>query len=137
MKSRLWLLLPLLALPLLLFPASLPAKPKVEVRVRVSEGLGKYPPQDSLNKHNSAVAGPLISGEIFYFNVTVLSDNAEAVAKNNGQWCIKGDIYLSSINYHGTLDGNTLEIEIPQKDGKTKKQTFGIYDRKWRKLSDL
>lgn len=75
--------------------------------------------------------------QVFYLNVTVLSDNSEAVAKNNGQWCIKGDDLLSSFEYHGTLEGNNLEIEIPQKNGKTKKRSYVVFDRKWRKLSDL
>ena len=59
------------------------------------------------------------------------------MAKNNGQWCIKGDELLSSIEYHGTLDGNNLEVEIPQKNGKTKKRSYVVFDRKWRNLSDL
>jgi hypothetical protein len=126
-----------LALQLLLYATSLPARPKVDVRIKVNEGIGKYPPQDTLNKYNSPVAGPLMSGEVFYFNVTVFSDNAEAVAKNNGQWCIKGDIELHSFEYHGTLGGNDLEIEVSQKNGKTKKMAFVVYDHKWRKLSDI
>jgi len=137
LKSQGLLLLPLLALEFLLFSQALSAKPKVDVRIRVTEGLGKYPPQDSLNKHNAPVAGPLISSEIYYFNVTVLSDNTEAVAKNSGQWCIKGEVYLSSFEYHGTLTGNDLVIEVPQKNGKMSKVSFGIYDHKWRKLADI
>ena len=68
---------------------------------------------------------------------TVHSDNADAVAKNNGQWCIKGDDLLSSLTYHGTLSGNDLELEVPQPNGKIKKMTFVVYDHKWRKLSDM
>lgn len=113
------------------------AKPKVDVRVKMSEGIAKTPPQDSLSRTGSMMDGALNSGAIYYMNVTVLSDNADAVAKNNGQWCIKGDALLESFEYHGTLDGNTLEIEIPQKNGKVKKVSFGIYDRKWRKLADI
>jgi len=136
-RSLKGLLLPLLAMQVLLCPLSLPAKPKVDVRVRVTEGLGKYPPQDSLSKSNSPVGGPLISSEVYYFNVTVLSDNTEAVAKNNGQWCIRGDVYLSSFEYHGKLSGNDLEIEVPQKNGKVSKMSFVVYDHKWRKLADI
>jgi hypothetical protein len=122
---------PLIGLLLLLLTASpILAKSKVEVQVRVNEGIGKYPSQDTLNKYNSPVAGPLMSSEVFYFNVTVLSDNAEAVAKNNGQWCIKGDALLSSLTYRGTLSGNDLELEVPQPTGKIKKMTFVVYDRK-------
>jgi hypothetical protein len=131
------LLVSLLTLQMLLGSVFLPAKPKVEVRIRVNEGIGKYPQQDSLNKYNSPLGGPLVSNEIYYFNVAVLSDNAEAVSKNNGQWCIKGDAYLSSIEYHGTMSGNDLVIEIPQKNGKFTKANFVVYDHKWRKLADI
>jgi hypothetical protein len=129
---------PFTGLLLLLLAASpLCAKPKVDVRIKVNEGVGKNLPQDSLSRTGSAMDAPLNAGQVFYLNVTVLSDNADAVAKNNGQWCIKGDDLLGSIEYQGTLDGNTLEIEIPQKNGKTKKKSYAIFDRKWRKLSDL
>ncbi len=130
MKRHTWLLLFLLASPLW-------AKPKVDVRVRVNEGIGKNLPQDSLSRTGASIDGALVGNQVFYLNVTVLSDNAEAVAKNNGQWCIKGDDLLGSIEYHGTLDGNNLDIEIPQKNGKTKKKSYVIFDHKWRKLSDL
>jgi len=122
---------------LLLAVMPLWAKPKVEVRIKVNEGIGKNLPQDSLSRTGSSLDGSLGGTQVFYLNVTVLSDNADAVAKNNGQWCIKGDELLGSLEYHGTLDGNTLEIEIPQPNGKTKKKSYGIYDHKWRKLSDL
>jgi len=132
-------LLSLLALQLLPGTPSILAKPKVEVRVRAHEGLSKNPPPDSLSRSHSGVAvgGALPSDEVFYFNVTVFADNADAVAKNNGQWCIKGGIQLSSFDYHGTLDGNDLELQIPQENGKTKKATFKIIDRKWRNLADF
>jgi hypothetical protein len=124
-------------LVLLLAASPLSAKPKVDVRVRMNEGIGKSLPQDSLSRSGSPLDGSLVGKQVFYLNVTVLSDNAEAVAKNNGQWCIKGDTFLESFDYHGTLDGNTLEVQIPQKNGKTKKVSFVIYDHKWRKLSDF
>ena len=127
----------LLALQLLLACSALQAKPKVMVRVRAHEGTATNPAPDSLSKYNSPVAGSLPANEVFYYNVTVFSDNPEAVAKNNGQWCIKGDAQLSSFDYQGTLDGNDLEVEIPQKGGKMKKMTFKIIDRKWHKMSDF
>lgn len=127
----------LLALPFLLSPWAVAGKSKVDVRIRVNEGIGKYPQQDFLNERNTPMSGPLMSNEIFYFNVKVLSDNSQAVAKNDGQWCIKGDIYLDSNELHGTLSGNDLEIEVPQKNGKIKKVGFAIVDYKWRKLSDF
>jgi hypothetical protein len=112
-------------------------KAKVEVRLKVDDGIGKYPSQDSLNKYNSPVAGPLQSAEIFYFNVMVASDNAEAVAQNGGKWCIKGETLLGSIEYHATLSGNDLIIEAPDKNGKIHKLNFVVYDHKWRKLADI
>jgi hypothetical protein len=129
---------PLIGLLLLLLTASLIlAKSKVEVQVRVNEGIGKNLPQDSLSRSGSSMEAPVNAGQVFYLNVTVLSDNAEAVAKNNGQWCIKGDALLSSLTYRGTLSGNDLELEVPQPTGKIKKMTFVVYDRKWRKLADM
>jgi len=130
MKSLSWLLL------LLLVAGPVWAKPKVDVRVRVNEGIGKDH-KDSLSRTGSSYDGSLTTGQDFFLNVSVSSDNAEAVAKNNGQWCIKGDTLLGAMDYKATLDGNSLEIEIPQKNGKIKKVSFGIFDRKWRKLSDL
>jgi len=131
MRPLPWLLL------LSLAASPLWAKPKVDVRVKVNEGIGKNLPQDSLSRTGSSLDGAIGGGQVFFLNVTVLSDNTEAVAKNNGQWCIKGDTLLGSFEYHGTLEGNSLELEIPQKNGKTKKKSYVIIDRKWQKLSDL
>ena len=129
---------PLISLLLLLLAAaSLQAKPKVDVRVKVTDSIGLNAPQASLSRdHNQSPANTFYA-EVYFLNVTVLSENAEAVAKNNGQWCIKGDELLGSLEYHGTLDGNTLEIEVPQPNGKIKKKSYGIFDHKWRKLSDI
>lgn len=122
---------------LLLAAAPLWAKPKVEVRVKVNDGFGKNQPQDSLSRTGSSYDGALQGGTDYFLNVTVLSDNAEAVANNNGHWCIKGDTLLGSFEYCGMLDGKNLEIDIPQKDGKIKKKSFVIFDHKWRKESDI
>jgi hypothetical protein len=118
-------------------PGSALAKPKINVTVVVNDGIGKDLPQDSLSRTGSMEDGSLIGTQIYFLNVTVLSDNAEAVAKNNGQWCIKGEAYLGSLHYHGTLSGNDLELEAPQPNGKIKKMTFVVYDHKWRRLSDM
>jgi hypothetical protein len=132
MRPSLWLLLPLLAASPLL------AKPKVDVRIKVTDEIAKDRAQDSLSKGTGSSMSTTFYGTVFLLNVTVLSDNAEAVAKNNGQWCISGDIELDgATEYHGTLNGNNLIIEILQKNGKIKKQTFEIIDHKWRKLSDM
>jgi hypothetical protein len=127
----------LVAFELLFSAPSFSGKPKVDVRVTVDDGIGKYPPEDSLSKSNLSVQGPLPSAEIFYFNVTVRSDNVGATAQSDGKWCIKGDSLLGSTEYHGTLSGNDLQLEVPQKNGKLKKFNFAVYDHKWRKLSDL
>ncbi len=129
------LLLPLV--PLLLAGRAFAGKPKVDVQVRVNEGIGKNPPVDSLSRTGSSYDGALQSATIFYLNVSVTSDNADAVSKNNGQWCIKGDALLGSLTYHGRLSGNDLELEVPQPNGKIKKMSFVVYDRKWRKLADI
>ena len=133
MRSPTWLLL------LLLAASPLWAKPKVDVRVRVDDGVGKDRPQDSLSKGGGVGSGGgLIYGTVYFLNVTVLSDNAEAVAKSNGQWCITGDTNLDkNTEYHGTLNGHDLVLEVPQKNGKIKKKNFEILDHKWRKLADL
>ena len=130
MRILTWMLLLLLAASPVL------AKPKIDVRLRVNEGVGRDR-KDSLSRTGSSYDGSLTTGTDYFLNVIVFSDNKEAVAKNNGQWCIKGDTLLGAMDYKATLDGNNLEIEVPQKNGKIKKIAFGIFDRKWHKLSDL
>jgi len=136
-KARAPFLLLLLALQLLLAPLAFSGKPKVQVSVKVNEGIGKNLPADSLSRTGSSYEGKLDTPSVFYLNVLVTSDNSDAVSKNNGQWCIKGDYLLGSLTYHGTLSGNDLEIEVPQPNGKIKKLSFVVYDHKWRKLSDI
>jgi hypothetical protein len=127
----------LMALSFLFSSLAVAGKPKVDITITVNDGIGKNVPQDSLSRTGSSMDGALGGVQVFYLNVTVHSDNADAVAKNNGQWCIKGDALLGSLTYHGTLSGNDLELEVPQPNGKTKKMTFVVYDHKWRKLSDM
>jgi hypothetical protein len=127
-----------LTLSILLAAFSLGAKPRVEVSVKISDEIAKDVPQASLSRDGSSTINTSIYGLIFYFNVTVFSKNEDAVAKNDGQWCITGDTQMDKgAEYQGTLSGNNLEIEIPQKNGKTKKKSYDVIDRKWRKLSDL
>jgi hypothetical protein len=133
-------LLPLMALGLVLGGPALSAKPKVEIRLKVNESVGKNQPPDSLSRAGRSYEAPLAQPTVWFMNVTVLSDNAEAVAQNNGQWCLKGEGAsgeLSSLTYHGTLSGNDLEIEVPLPNGKLKKVHLVVYDHKWRKLADL
>jgi hypothetical protein len=127
---------PLSWLPLLLIAASpLLAKPKVDVRVRINDRFTREKVQDVLPNEGSSIGNPdsISTAVVYYMNITVISDNAEAVAKNNGQWCVTGDMGLNlGAEYHGTLDGNNLEIEIPQKNGKNNRKIFEIIDHKWR-----
>jgi hypothetical protein len=114
------------------------AKPKIAVKIKVHEGMGRDRAQDSLSKSGSSSGENTAFATVFFMNVTATSDNAEAVAKNNGEWCISGNNELD-INgeYAGTLDGNNLDVDFPLKNGKTKKYHYEIFDHKWRKLADL
>jgi hypothetical protein len=79
MKSLTWCLLVLLtAAPLL-------GKPKVDVRVKVNEGIIKNRAGDSLSKGGSTPANTF-TVTVWFLNVTMTADDSEAVAKNNGQW---------------------------------------------------
>jgi hypothetical protein len=117
--------------------APLYAKPKVDVWIKVNEEKAKEHVSDKLGLGNPTATNTFRT-TVFYLNVAVTSDNAEAVAKNNGQWCISGDTALH-INgeYQGVLDGNDLDIQVPDKNGKPKKLHFEVYDHKWRKLPDI
>ena len=125
------------------------AKPKVNVRVEVNEGVGRDRVQDSISKGQVTTSNALVA-TVWFLNVTVTkddilyrggggpSDKAEAVAKGNGQWCITGDAPLDvNGEYEGTLDGTSLEVQVPGKNGKIKKLHFEVFDHKWRKLADL
>lgn len=133
------LLLPLMALGFVFAPPTFSGKPKVAVRVKVNETVGKNQPPDSLSRSGRSYEAPLAQPTLWFMNVTVLSDNAEAVAQNNGQWCLKGegDSMLISMTYQGTLSGNDLEVLVPLENGKVKTVHLVVYDHKWRKLSDL
>lgn len=122
----------------LLAASPLPAKPKTDVRVKINDEVATDHAQDSLSKSAGSSMTTTMYQTVFYANITVSSDNAEAVAKNNGQWCITGDTELDrNTEYHGTLDGNTLKIEMVQKNGKTRTKSFEVIEHKWKKLSDL
>ena len=132
MKWPTWLLL------MLLMTAPTYAKPKIDVKIKVHEGVGRDRAQDSLSKSGSSSTENTTYATVFFLNVTVTSDNAEAVAKNNGQWCISGDTALDvNSEYTATLDGNNLDIEITVKNGKPKKHHYDVFDHKWRKLDEL
>ena len=89
MKGLTWFLLALLTV------APLCAKPKVDVRVKVNEGLRKDRAADSLTKGGGATPGNTFTTGVWFMNITVMADDSEAVAKNGGQWCITGDAALN------------------------------------------
>jgi hypothetical protein len=133
MKRQAWLLLALLA------TVPVCAKPKVDVRVTVNAGIGRDHVTSSLSKNNMATAdNTMIKETIWFLNVTVASDNAEAVAKGNGQWCISGADPLD-VNgaYRATLEGSSLDVLVFLANGKVKREHFEIIDHKWRELSKL
>jgi hypothetical protein len=118
--------------------APLCAKSKVNIRIHVSEGVGRDHATDSLTKSGATNSLNLTNQSIFYLNVTVSSEDAAAVAKNHGEWCISGDNSLNvNQEYEGTLDGNNLDVQVTGNNGKTKKYHYEIFDHKWRKLADL
>lgn len=126
---------PICFLSLFLLALPLCAKTsKVDVRVKVDIAIKREKAQGNL----SLAVNPIM---ISYVNVTMSSDDAEAVAKNNGQWCIQSqDEYVElpkGAEYQGVLNGDFLEIAIPQKNGKVKKVSFKIFDYKWRTPYDL
>ena len=135
MKFRACLLLMLVA------AAPVWAKPKIDVKVKVFNGIGRDRVAGSLSKTEKTSSNTnesILYERVFYLNVTITSERTEAaLAKNNGQWCISGDTELD-INelYDATLDGNNLDVEVTAKNGKTKKYRFVVIDRQWRKLDN-
>jgi hypothetical protein len=115
--------------------SSLWAKPKVDVRVKIHDQWTRDKIDESMPNLGNSVSN-VTTITVAYLNVTVLSDNAEAVAQNKGQWCIVGDSLLDTQgDYQGTLDGTNLEIDVPQKNGKPKHFTYKVFDRSWRDSS--
>ena len=147
MKFPAWLFLMLLAgAPVWSQPESKPAapkpKPKIDVQVKVFNGIGRDRVAGSLSKSDTAGSNTnesTIYERVFYFNVTITSERRDpALAKNNGQWCITGENELSVDQpYDAELDGNKLEVEVPSKNGKARKYRYVVFDRQWRKLDNL
>jgi hypothetical protein len=75
---------------LLMLAATVPvwAKPKIDVKVKVFNGVGRDRVADSLSKSDKTSSNTnesMLYERVFYFNVTLTSDRAEPVlAKNNG-----------------------------------------------------
>jgi hypothetical protein len=135
MKFRAGLLLMLVA------AAPVWAKPKIDVKVKVFNGIGRDRVAGSLSKTEKTSSNTnesILYERVFYLNVTITSERTEAaLAKNNGQWCISGDTELNLNDlYDATLDGNNLDVEVTAKNGKTKKYRFVVIDRQWRKLDN-
>src|SRR3984893_15588600 len=110
MKFPAWLLLMLLA------AAPVWAKPKIDVKVKVFNGVGRDRVAGSLSKSektSSSTNESMLYERVFYFNVTITSERTEAaLAKNNGQWCITGETELDVNDlYDATLDRNDLCAE--------------------------
>jgi hypothetical protein len=127
----------------LLTAVPISAKPKVDVRVKVNEGVGRDGVTDQLSKNNTTTTddGTAFKQTVWFLNVTVTAEDPKVVANGNGQWCVKNDngddgLFVSG-EYAATLDGNSLDILVPLKSGKTEKEHFTIIDHKWRKLSDF
>ena len=82
------------------------------------------------------------SAATVFMNVTIsprTPDKAGATAAGDGQWCLLGDSKVpldENGQYEGLLQGDDVSILVPEKNGKTKKIHFGIYDRKWRDLAE-
>jgi len=120
---------------LFLLASALSAKTtKVNVRAKVDSSTTREKAQGSLS---IAVASPLIT----YVNVTLSSEDASAVANNNGQWCIQSQDEAVNLQkggeYQGVLDGDFVELVIPLKNGKMRKISFKIFDHKWHTPYDL
>jgi len=107
---------------------------KVNVHVKVGTSVKREKSQGSLSL---AVSAPIIS----YVNVTLTSDDASAVATNNGQWCIQSQDEAVDLpagaEYQGVLEGDYIEVAIPLTNGKTRKISFKIFDKKWHTPYDL
>jgi len=110
------------------------AKPKVSVKVRIEEEITNLGTQGDLS---FSTGGRIAS----YDNVTVMPDVPVPDLKNDGKWCLRtqGEIVhlVKGGLYNAILDGDFLELEIPNPKGKPLKVTFTVYDRKWRTRLDI
>ena len=118
----------------LLTPAVSAKTAKVDVRVKVGTSVKR---EKAVGNLSLAVNPTIIS----YVNVTLTSDDASAVTANNGQWCIESqdeavDLPVGA-DYQGVLNGDYIEVAIPQTNGKIRKISFKIFDKKWHTPYDL
>jgi hypothetical protein len=81
------------------------------------------------------------SGEKVTLNVIVTgrtTEYAAAVAQNDGKWCLVGNAELRAMfPYEGLLQGDGIDVLLPQPDGKTGKAHFSILYHRWIDLSRL
>ena len=123
-------------------------KPTVPIYVQIHEGNGEI--QTNTTEYSgvgSSGAGSYAStgsysGATIFVNATVraqTSENAPAVATNDGKWCLLGSSEIPldpNVQYPGMLRGDGIDILVPQKNGKTKKIHFSVYDHAWKNLSE-
>lgn len=122
---------------LLLLGAPVYAKPKVGVKVDVEEEITNLTSSGDF----SSLAGNA-SQTVSYLNVIVLPDAPIKGFRNDGKWCIKSQAgqrvhLVKGGEYKGLLDGDFLELEVPQLKGKPAKLAFLVFDRKWRSRMDI
>ena len=132
----------------LLCISPLMAKPKTAVPVYVHIHEGNMDTETNSSDYHDRWVGGSYSREGSYTGVTIFmnvvvsaqtSDNASAVAANDGKWCLRGDSAIPldpTIQYQGVLQGDGIDISVLEKNGKTKKIHFGVYDRTWKDLSE-
>ena len=140
MKRSAILSLLILGMAALLCISPAVAKPKpaalVYVKAVQGRGVGFTITSDS---RSSGISND--SGEKVYVNVVVSArtpDYAQAVAKNDGKWCLQGTFEMQpNSSYDGLLQGDGIDVVILQQNGKTRKMHFSIVARQWRNLDFL
>lgn len=116
------------------------AKPKpvalVWVKMVQGRGIGFSITSDS---RSSGVSNE--SNEKVYVTAVVSArtpEYAEAVAKNDGKWTLVGNFEMRpGFSYEGLLQGDGIDVVVPQPNGKTSKIHFFILAHEWRNLDAL
>ena len=132
-----WLMRVIIAL-LCISPAIARPKPAALVYVKAVQGRGVGFTITS-DSRSSGVSND--SGEKVYVNAVVSArtpDYAQAVAKNDGKWCLQGTFEMQpNVSYDGFLQGDGIDLVILKQNGKTSKIHFSIVAREWRNLDFL
>jgi hypothetical protein len=116
------------------------AKPKpvalVWVKMIQGRGIGFSITSDS---RSSGISNE--SNEKVYVTAIVSArgdEYAEAVAKNEGKWTLTGNFEMRpGFSYEGLLQGDGIDLIIPQANGKTSKVHFFVLAHEWRNLDQL